>query len=242
MRKIYNQGHEIASHTWSHKSLTSLTNEEIIAELEYTNIVIERVTKKRPRFFRPPYGHIDDRVRAIVRAMNMEPILWNFDTSDWKLNTNLNAITRNSIYQQALQVKTSVLSIQHDTSPKALDILKGIIDAINTKKMNYLSVGECISRNPYLDHPYVQPEEITILHKSAATTATYATSSSTSSLGSLETESAKTTASYETSINSSSVYEVENSPLDTVPEAQPTSNVLTYDNISIFIISILIIF
>ncbi len=242
MRKIYNQGHEIASHTWSHQSLTSLTNEEIIAELEYTNIAIERVINKRPRFFRPPFGHIDDRVRAIVKAMNMEPILWNFDTSDWKLRSNPNAITRNSIYKEALKMKTSVLSIQHDISPKALDILKGIIDAITANKMKYLSVGECISRKPYLDHSYDKSKEITNFYESTTTTSINAITSSSSSLDQLETGSAKTTASYETSIDSSSVYEVGNSTLDTVPEAQSTSNVLAYDNFLIFILPILIIF
>ncbi len=82
LKTEYQAGHEIASHTWSHRALTSLTNLEIIAELEYTSLAIEIVTGHRPRFFRPPFGDIDNRVRAIAKAMGLLPILWNFDTGN----------------------------------------------------------------------------------------------------------------------------------------------------------------
>jgi chitin deacetylase len=38
------------------------------------------------RFFRPPYGDIDNRVRAIAREVfGMYNVLWNTDTHDWCL-------------------------------------------------------------------------------------------------------------------------------------------------------------
>lgn len=32
----YNAGHQIAIHTWSHRALTTMTTEVVVAELEYT--------------------------------------------------------------------------------------------------------------------------------------------------------------------------------------------------------------
>jgi hypothetical protein len=32
-----------------------------------------------PNTFRPPYGDIDDRVRAIALAMGLQPIIWTRD-------------------------------------------------------------------------------------------------------------------------------------------------------------------
>lgn len=47
-------GHEIAMHTWSHNYMTSLTNEQIVAELKWNELVIKEATKGySPRFFRP---------------------------------------------------------------------------------------------------------------------------------------------------------------------------------------------
>lgn len=55
--------------------------------------VIKDVTGVTPNTFRPPYGDIDDRVRAIAAQMGLTPIIWtsvtqngvttNFDTVSW---------------------------------------------------------------------------------------------------------------------------------------------------------------
>lgn len=86
----YMSGHEISIHTWSHPALTTLSNEEIVAELGWTMKVIKDTLGVTPNTFRPPYGDIDDRVRAIAAQMGLTPVIWtsytdgsttvNFDT------------------------------------------------------------------------------------------------------------------------------------------------------------------
>jgi peptidoglycan/xylan/chitin deacetylase (PgdA/CDA1 family) len=51
--------HQIAVHTWSHTSLTTQTNEEIIAELGWSKKVIKDVLGVTPNTMRPPYGDIE---------------------------------------------------------------------------------------------------------------------------------------------------------------------------------------
>jgi peptidoglycan/xylan/chitin deacetylase (PgdA/CDA1 family) len=53
------QGHQIVVHTWSHPSLTTLTNEEIIAELGWSRKIIEDVLGITPNMMRPPFGDIE---------------------------------------------------------------------------------------------------------------------------------------------------------------------------------------
>ena len=55
----YMGGHQIGVHTWSHPYLTTLTNEQIIAELGWTKKVIKDVLGVTPNFMRPPYGDIE---------------------------------------------------------------------------------------------------------------------------------------------------------------------------------------
>ena len=52
-------GHQVAVHTWSHPSLTTLTNEQIIAELGWTKKVIKDLLGVTPLYMRPPYGDIE---------------------------------------------------------------------------------------------------------------------------------------------------------------------------------------
>lgn len=51
--------HQIAVHTWSHPSLTTLTNDQIIAELGWSKKVIKDVLGVTPNMMRPPFGDIE---------------------------------------------------------------------------------------------------------------------------------------------------------------------------------------
>jgi peptidoglycan/xylan/chitin deacetylase (PgdA/CDA1 family) len=58
LQEQYMTGHEISVHTWSHQHLTSLTNEQIVAELGWTRKAIKTVLGVTPTTMRPPYGDI----------------------------------------------------------------------------------------------------------------------------------------------------------------------------------------
>ena len=63
--------------------MTAFSNEEVFAELWYTREMIKLVTGVTPQCWRPPYGDVDDRIRAIAHAMNLTTIVWTYDTNDW---------------------------------------------------------------------------------------------------------------------------------------------------------------
>ena len=46
-------GHHLAGHTWSHQLMTSLSNQEVLAELYYTTKAIKYVTGLTPLYWRP---------------------------------------------------------------------------------------------------------------------------------------------------------------------------------------------
>ncbi|KAH7093884.1 glycoside hydrolase/deacetylase, partial [Auriculariales sp. MPI-PUGE-AT-0066] len=72
----YMLGHQIGVHTWSHRPLTTQSTIQVIAELGWSKKIVTDVLGVTPLYFRPPDGDIDDRVRAIARAMNLTPVLW----------------------------------------------------------------------------------------------------------------------------------------------------------------------
>lgn len=83
-----NDGHEICIHTWSHAKMTSVSNEQAFAELYYTRKVIKALLGVTPKCWRPPYGDVDNRIRAIAQHMNLTNIVWSDDTFDWQIGTN----------------------------------------------------------------------------------------------------------------------------------------------------------
>lgn len=65
--------------------MTTLTNEQIVAELGWTaQIASDLMDGRVPAFWRPPYGDADNRVRYIaMEVFGMRTVPWNHDTGDW---------------------------------------------------------------------------------------------------------------------------------------------------------------
>ncbi|CAE7222300.1 unnamed protein product, partial [Rhizoctonia solani] len=133
----YMGGHQLSVHTWSHPSLTTLTNEQIIAELGWTKKAIRDITGVTPNTMRPPYGDIDDRVRAICKAMGLTPIIWtsaggsDFDTNDWHVPGGLSSETVLSSFEtilsKASSLNTGFIVLSHDLYQQTVDIATGYI-------------------------------------------------------------------------------------------------------------------
>jgi len=132
----YMLGHEISVHTWSHPSLTSLTNAQIVAELGWTKKIIHDVLGVTPNTFRAPYGDLDDRVRAIAKAMGLTPIQWTgsgdneFDTEDWKIPGNLatgpeSLAAFTKILDLANNLSTGFIVLEHDLFQQEVDMSIG---------------------------------------------------------------------------------------------------------------------
>ena len=81
---------DIGVHTWTHPYMTTLTNEQVVAEIGWTLQIIHDSTGGRvPRYWRPPYGDADNRVRAIAsEVFGLTSVIWNSDTLDWSMATN----------------------------------------------------------------------------------------------------------------------------------------------------------
>ncbi|CAD6889348.1 unnamed protein product [Tilletia controversa] len=77
----------IGVHTWSHNLSTTRTNEEMVGELGWTMQVIYDLSGKIPRYWRPPQGDIDNRVRAIAEEIfGLIAVMWNAECNDWCMN------------------------------------------------------------------------------------------------------------------------------------------------------------
>jgi len=127
LQATYIAGHEIALHTWTHRPLTTLSNEEIIAELGWNRKAIKDITGVSPKSMRPPYGDIDDRVRAICKAMNIVPVLWQYDSNDWKVNLDSSKSAEllgdfNKLLDGASSLSTGFVSLQHDLTMQTVDL------------------------------------------------------------------------------------------------------------------------
>ena len=120
-----------------------MTNEQIVAELGWTRKAIKDVTGVTPLLFRPPYGDIDDRVRAIAKAMNLVPALWTsipdengdgvveqWDSNDWRVHGGqVPAVANQQAFYTTLNrsqnLNSGFVVLQHDIYAESVDIAIG---------------------------------------------------------------------------------------------------------------------
>ena len=81
--RVWEEGHEIASHTYAHKNLKKLSFPTQWQEIErgYDSLVRIGII---PYYVRPPYGSFDERTCQIADAFGMHVVLWSVDSKDWK--------------------------------------------------------------------------------------------------------------------------------------------------------------
>ncbi|ODV88958.1 carbohydrate esterase family 4 protein, partial [Tortispora caseinolytica NRRL Y-17796] len=144
VRRQVKEGHVVASHTWSHKFLPSLSNRDVAAQLQWTAWAIYAAAGVVPRYFRPPYGGIDDRIRAILDIYNLEVALWSKDTYDWRL---LEPVYGYSVETVANEIRgwkeqgSGGIMLQHDFDGLLVDVDILAADIVGS---NQKTIAECV--------------------------------------------------------------------------------------------------
>lgn len=85
-RKVVEEGHELANHTYHHVYFKRPVNGNLVVkELERTEEEILNITGKRSGLFRPPGGFYDDDLVKISTGQGEQLVLWSWhqDTRDW---------------------------------------------------------------------------------------------------------------------------------------------------------------
>lgn len=80
VKRVYNEGHQIGNHTYSHKNLKKLSASGIQEEIDKMSDIMYSIVGDRPTIVRPTYGAVNDNVKKYVEY---PLILWNVDTMDW---------------------------------------------------------------------------------------------------------------------------------------------------------------
>jgi len=149
VKYVHDQGHQVASHTWFHKNLTTLTWEQIHDEMWRVEQALVRITGAYPAFTRPPYGAYNDLVRRAFATRNQGLALWDFDSRD---SLGATANESKALYHDlATRHPSNALTINHETSASTVyDVLPYAIQELRARGYALVTVAQCLGTAPYL--------------------------------------------------------------------------------------------
>ncbi|THH33691.1 hypothetical protein EUX98_g615 [Antrodiella citrinella] len=178
---------DIAVHTWTHPYMTTLSNDDVVAQLGYTMELIHNSTGGRlPRYWRPPYGDSDNRVAAIAKEIfGLTTVVWNQDTEDWSIPSGgtTNAIVQASMTKWLTGPKSpGLIILEHELYPQTVQAFMSAYPLMKQngwKTMSVAQIQNASYQNSANDSDVVIPQTGILLDEQ--TTAASSTSSSASS-------------------------------------------------------------
>jgi peptidoglycan/xylan/chitin deacetylase (PgdA/CDA1 family) len=87
LRRVQAEGHTIGNHGYSHPFPFFRSRAFFAREIDLTQKAIEKVTGKRPRFFRPPFGARWLGLQPVLQSQGLSLVNWSDTGYDWKLDT-----------------------------------------------------------------------------------------------------------------------------------------------------------
>jgi len=152
------EGHEIASHSWSHPNFAKMSQESVRSQLQRTDDAIKSATGKSPTLMRPPYGSITEREKRWIHdEFGYDIILWDVDPLDWKRPGP--AVVRNRILKET---RPGSIVLSHDIHPGTIEAMPSTFDELEAKGFKFVTVSELIDMaTPVTPHPKAEAAQKT---------------------------------------------------------------------------------
>lgn len=134
-QRIYEEGHEIGYHGYSHRSMEHMSRRDIAQELMDAQALLPEGCV--PTFLRPPGGCCSDAVRQVAQARKLSLLSWSVDPRDWATS-------------DALAVERSVLNnihdgdivLLHDMTISSVQAALDIVDALQSQGFTLVTVSQ----------------------------------------------------------------------------------------------------
>ena len=136
VRRMYEEGHLIGNHTYSHLQLNESNGERFKQELIRTNEILAEITGEEVQYVRPPYGSWN---RQFEKELNMIPVLWTIDPLDWCSN-NAACIAQ----KVCAKAEENAIILMHDQYKTSVTAALEIIDTLIAQGYEFVTVEEIL--------------------------------------------------------------------------------------------------
>lgn len=136
LRYIYEHGHEIGNHSYTHPNFKKISINEGLEEIEKTQNAIYEVIKHYPRIFRFPYGAIN---KEILKNINLPTVLWSADSLDWKRGDSSTIIKR--VEKEAHE---NGILLFHDFKYYNYNAIKTVVNDLKNKGYAFVTLSELL--------------------------------------------------------------------------------------------------
>lgn len=145
VKLIYDRGHEIANHGYSHAHMSKIPENKIEEEILLCTQVLAEITGESTILFRPPYGEYNSDTIKVANRLNYKTIQWEVDSLDWK-----NSMSKEDIFKRVTsRTSNGSIILFHNDTLYTSEILPSILENLTSNGFECIKVSELLLKENY---------------------------------------------------------------------------------------------
>lgn len=144
-RRTVAEGHEIASHGYSHGNMARSSRAECEREWTRTEAVLAELGVEKITLFRPPSGAYGQTLTTAAKERGYRVVLWDVDPRDWE------GASSDVIAERILaKAESGSIILLHDGQYPiySADALRRVIPHLKAEGYSFVTVGELLGQSP----------------------------------------------------------------------------------------------
>jgi peptidoglycan/xylan/chitin deacetylase (PgdA/CDA1 family) len=132
-------GDSVGNHTYHHVSLVKITPGEAADEIRACGLVLQSITGKPARLFRPPGGRYDAAVTDAATAQGYRTVLWTDDPGDYA-SPGVDTIVERTVRT----AHNGGILLLHDGIQQTIDALPRIIGSLRASGFTFVTMDQML--------------------------------------------------------------------------------------------------
>ena len=137
---MINEGHIVGNHTAKHKSMPSLSDEELKSEVVKLQTAVYDMTGYEMKYIRPPKGEYSERTLKLTNNLGYTTVMWSLAYDDWDEQKQ----GREEYGKQKIleNIHPGAVILLHATSKDNSQILDTVIKEIKNMGYEFKSIND----------------------------------------------------------------------------------------------------
>ena len=140
VKQMIDEGHIVGNHTVNHKSMPTLSDEQINSEVMELHKSIYEKFGYEMKYIRPPMGEFSEKSISVTNSLGYKTVMWSFAYEDW--NENKQPEEQNAKKKIIDNVHNGEIMLLHGNSKTNTNILGDIIKEIKSMGYEFKSLDE----------------------------------------------------------------------------------------------------
>ncbi len=135
VRRMIDEGHVLGNHSARHPNMTTITMEEMYAEVADLHSYVSENFGYDMYLFRPPEGAFSERSLALLQKMNYRTVCWSFAYADWD---PANQPENQKAFERVTRsIHDGEIFLLHAVSKTNAEILGDVIDYVRNQGFSF---------------------------------------------------------------------------------------------------------